>query len=171
MPPFLFVRDSLIRGSPSLRILDGSCGGTVFGARIRFVREEKSPRGYCAAIFVRTGSIFIFFAYNGKKACRLRRQRSAMEYSYRELRVKPVINLADGKNLGKTCDVVFSFPEGKFFGIVVPGGKFSFLHRNDLFIPLRSISKIGEDVIFVDLKGGRPTCKNEKPRRDYSEYE
>ncbi len=94
-----------------------------------------------------------------------------MEYSYRELRVKPVINLADGKNLGKTCDVVFSFPEGKFFGIVVPGGKFSFLHRNDLFIPLRSISKIGEDVIFVDLKGGRPACKNEKPRRDYSEYE
>ena len=85
-----------------------------------------------------------------------------MEISFRELRVKPVINLADGKNLGRPCDVVFSFPEGKFFGIVVPGGKFSFL---------RSISKIGEDVIFVDLKGGRPVCKNDKSRRDYTEYE
>ena len=94
-----------------------------------------------------------------------------MEISFRELRVKPVINLADGKNLGRPCDVVFSFPEGKFFGIVVPGGKFSFLHRNDLFIPLRCISKIGEDVVFVELKGGHSVPKNDKSRRDYTEYE
>ena len=44
-----------------------------------------------------------------------------METSYRELKCKYVVNVTDGKNLGKTCDIVFTFPEGRVIGIAVPG--------------------------------------------------
>ena len=43
-----------------------------------------------------------------------------METSYRELKCKYVVNIGDGKNLGKTCDIVFTFPEGRVIGIAVP---------------------------------------------------
>ncbi len=102
-----------------------------------------------------------------------------MECSYRELRTKCVINVVDGKNLGRVCDIVFTFPEGRVFGIVVPGScGIHLFHRNDIFIGLRNIVKIGADVILVDLKGMKPAGKGEKgreiaseQRRDYGEYE
>ena len=46
-----------------------------------------------------------------------------MEYSYSDLKKKSVINLSDGKNLGKICDLVISCPDGRVTGIVVPGKK------------------------------------------------
>ncbi len=107
-----------------------------------------------------------------------------MEISFSELHAKFVVNVADGKNLGKTCDVVFSFPEARVFGIVVPGKRFRVFKNNDLFIPLKNIVKIGTDVVLVDLhnapspggkKGG--CCREEPPagqgggRRSYEEYE
>ncbi len=102
-----------------------------------------------------------------------------MECSYRELKTKCVINIVDGKNLGRVCDIVFTFPEGRVFGIVVPGScGFHLFHRNDIFISLRNIVKIGADAILVDLKGMKPSGKQDKrsencmePRRDYGEYE
>ncbi len=102
-----------------------------------------------------------------------------MECSYRELKTKCVINIVDGKNLGRVCDIVFTFPEGRVFGIVVPGSYgFHLFHRNDIFISLRNIVKIGTDAILVDLKGMKPSGKQDKrsencmePRRDYGEYE
>lgn len=102
-----------------------------------------------------------------------------MECSYRELKTKCVINVVDGKNLGRVCDIVFTFPEGRVFGIVVPGScGFHLFHRNDIFISLRNIVKIGADAILVDLKGMKSSGKQEKraenymeSRRDYGEYE
>ena len=102
-----------------------------------------------------------------------------MECSYRELRTKCVINIVDGKNLGRVCDIVFTYPEGRIFGIVVPGScGIHLFHRNDLFISLHNLVKIGADAILVDLKGTKPNGKGEKPmpgcpnsRRDYGEYE
>lgn len=102
-----------------------------------------------------------------------------MECSYRELKTKCVINVVDGKNLGRVCDIVFTFPEGRVFGIVVPGScGVHLFHRNDIFISLCNIVKIGADVILVDLKGLKPSGKSEKrvegsmeSRRDYGEYE
>lgn len=110
-----------------------------------------------------------------------------METSYSELRSKFVVNVTDGKNLGRTCDVIFSFPEGRVFGIVVPGKRFRVFKSNDLFIPLKNIVKIGTDVVLVDLRsqpkpdqhGGkkRPQyygCAPEPPdegRRSFEEYE
>lgn len=109
-----------------------------------------------------------------------------METSYRELKCKFVVNVTDGRNLGRTCDIVFSFPDGRVFGIVVPGKKgIRFFKNNDLFISIKSIVKIGADVVLVDLKNakpeGRPNKKHDtycmtqdEPsygKRDYGEYE
>ena len=44
-----------------------------------------------------------------------------METSYRELKCKFVVNVTDGRNLGKTTDIVFTYPEGRVLGIAVPG--------------------------------------------------
>ena len=65
-----------------------------------------------------------------------------METSFTELRSKFVVNVTDGKNLGRTCDIIFSFPEAHVFGIVVPGKRFRIFKNNDLFIPLKNIIKI-----------------------------
>ena len=110
-----------------------------------------------------------------------------METSYSELRCTSVVNVVDGRNLGRTCDVIFSFPEGKTFGIVVPGKKFRIFKNNGLFIPLKNIVKIGTDVVLVDLKttpgsGCGPNKKQKgfcgfspeqesRDRRSYDEYE
>ena len=109
-----------------------------------------------------------------------------MEISYRELKCKYVVNVTDGRNLGRTCDIVFSFPEGRVFGIVVPGKRGIHIFRNnDLFISIKSIVKIGADVVLVDLKSTRPEGRPNKKqpyvcessdsqsygKRDYGEYE
>ena len=46
-----------------------------------------------------------------------------MEMSFSELRTKEVVNTADGRRLGKVCDLVFCYPENRLIGIVAPGGK------------------------------------------------
>lgn len=108
------------------------------------------------------------------------------------------VNLADGKRLGRVCDVVFTFPEGKVLGIVVPGGKGFRWGKADLFIDLRCVRKIGVDVVLVDIKaapkpekkrgkwednyppppppppqggGAPPLFRGNGERRDYGEYE
>jgi len=84
-----------------------------------------------------------------------------VETSFLELKQKQVINLCDGKQLGKVCDVAFTYPEGRVLGIVVPGGKGFRWGKADLFIDLKNVTKIGVDVIFVDLKSAP---KREKKR-------
>lgn len=110
-----------------------------------------------------------------------------METSFGEIKKKEVVNLADGKQLGKVCDLVFAYPEGKVLGLVVPGGKGFRFGKCDLFIDLKKVCKIGVDVILVDIKcAPKPSGKKQKweggyppeppppmprDRRDYGEYE
>lgn len=112
-----------------------------------------------------------------------------METSFSELHKKEAVNLTDGKRLGRVCDVVFTYPEGKVQGIVVPGGKGFRWGRAELFIDLKCVKKIGIDVILVDIKsapkpekrGGRwgapppressYSGSSASDRRDYSDYE
>jgi YlmC/YmxH family sporulation protein len=88
-----------------------------------------------------------------------------MELTFSELRAKEVVNTQDGKRLGKACDVALCYPENKWIGIIVPasgrgwGGK-----KNNLFIDLRHIVKVGEDVILVNV--GMPN-KNTDRRNPY----
>ena len=74
-----------------------------------------------------------------------------MEMSFSELRTKEVVNTADGRKLGKVCDIVFCYPENKILGFVVPGQRTFAAKRTDFFIELKNIVKIGDDVILVNV--------------------
>ena len=75
-----------------------------------------------------------------------------MEVTFCDLRSKEVVNIIDGRKLGKIVDIVLDTCCAKITGIVVPGDKKLFNFKNeDLFIPWRNIRKIGDDVILVEL--------------------
>ncbi|MBE7077652.1 MAG: YlmC/YmxH family sporulation protein [Clostridiales bacterium] len=80
-----------------------------------------------------------------------------MELSFSELRAKEVINTQDGRKLGKVCDIILCYPDNRWIGLVVPGGR-GFGKKHDLFIELKNIVKIGEDVILVNV--GFPRKQN-----------
>ena len=108
-----------------------------------------------------------------------------MELSFSELRAKEVVNTQDGRKLGKVCDVALCYPENKWIGIVVPNGRGWSSKKNSLFIDLKSIVKIGEDVILVNVGLPRKNqaskgCPPPHPRgfdcgyggeRNFEEYE
>ena len=73
-----------------------------------------------------------------------------MELSFSELRAKEVINTQDGRKLGKVCDIILCYPDNRWIGLVVPGSR-GFGKKNELFIELKNIVKIGEDVILVNV--------------------
>ncbi len=78
-----------------------------------------------------------------------------MESSFNELRCKEVINVVDGKSLGRITDIIFDVKCGKILGLVVPPVNRSFISflkgGNDIFIPYQNICKFGADVILVEM--------------------
>lgn len=71
-----------------------------------------------------------------------------------ELKRKEVINVRDGARLGCVCDLEIECESGLVKSLVVPGPPHFFgLLKNDeeLVIPFSRISKIGGDVILVDI--------------------
>lgn len=108
-----------------------------------------------------------------------------MEVIFSELRQKEVINVSDGKHLGKVCDLKFTFPDGNVLGVCVTGCKGFKLTKQELFVPLKCVTKIGEDAVLVNLNDGAPPAKPQPPqncpppcppcpppsRRSFDEYE
>lgn len=88
-----------------------------------------------------------------------------MEVSFLDLREREIINVYDGKKLGRVIDVVFNNVSGVVSGIVVPGNKKLFHRSDDVFIPLEKIKRIGNDVILVGVQ------QEEFFRRDKSKNE
>ena len=74
-----------------------------------------------------------------------------MDLTFNTLRSKEIINIYDGKRLGRITDVSFDNRSGRVLGFVVPGIKKVFKKAEDLFIPLELVKKIGDDVILVRL--------------------
>lgn len=74
-----------------------------------------------------------------------------MELGFNELKKKSVINVLDGRDLGKICDLIFTYPDGKIKAIIVPGKRNAFFKTNELIIDLRCIEKIGNDAVLVRL--------------------
>jgi YlmC/YmxH family sporulation protein len=91
-----------------------------------------------------------------------------METGYCQVRQKEVVNICDGKKLGRVCDVVFTFPEGKVEGFVVPGGRGFF--RPEVFVELKKVVKIGEDTILVEMRT-MPKSSLPKHGHGYAERE
>lgn len=96
----------------------------------------------------------------------------ARQYSFVELSKKTVVNVADGKELGRTCDLVFS-GMGGVCGFVVPGKKSlikSITSADTIFIPWNRIIKIGADIILVELVGNYAcTLSDEQPQEAQKE--
>ncbi len=77
-----------------------------------------------------------------------------METSFCELKGKEVINIVDGKKLGRIIDIVFDTNCGRILGIVVPCYNKSwniFKSSDDIFIPFNCICKFGDDAILVQI--------------------
>ena len=84
-----------------------------------------------------------------------------MEVTFQELRQEEVVSVETGARLGRICDLSFNFKSGCVLGFILPGKGFFF--REDLFIPLSGVEKIGEDVVFVTLPGENPPISPKKP--------
>lgn len=100
-----------------------------------------------------------------------------MEISFSELRCKEVINLYDGKRLGRIVDISFNKDSGMVLGFIVPAEKKLFKKNEDIFIPLCNIKKIGEDVLLVklspieeDIKKPKLTEKQIEENKIYARY-
>lgn len=68
---------------------------------------------------------------------------------------KDIINITDGKRLGKISDLELDLNQGRVRALIVPGsGRFFGMFgggSNDVVIPWSNIVKIGVDVILVRL--------------------
>lgn len=74
-----------------------------------------------------------------------------MEYNFSDLKKKNVINVLDGRDLGKISDLIISYPDGKIKSIIVPGKKNCFFSSCELIISFCCIERIGDDAILVKL--------------------
>ncbi|MEG1394353.1 MAG: YlmC/YmxH family sporulation protein [Clostridia bacterium] len=77
------------------------------------------------------------------------------ELTFCELKEKEVVNICDGKKLGRLLDMSFSL-QGNIVGIIVPGDRRIFKNiagGDSVFVPWKCIVKIGEDAILVELGG------------------
>ena len=72
-----------------------------------------------------------------------------------DLREKEIINLQNGHRLGYVHDVEITLPQGEVQALIVLGTSrfFGLLGREeDVVIPWNKITKIGEDIILVDME-------------------
>ena len=79
-----------------------------------------------------------------------------MILSYKELKKRDVVNIADGRSFGKLTDLRLDFPCGVLNGIVVcdkkRSGLFGLWCKSEIFIDEKNIIRIGGDVILVNIK-------------------
>ena len=73
-----------------------------------------------------------------------------------ELRCKEIINIATGQRLGYVCDAEIELPAGIVKALIVPGpcrffGLFG--REPDFLIPMDCITRIGQDIILVEIRG------------------
>lgn len=71
-----------------------------------------------------------------------------------DLQSKDIVNVIDGKNIGNIIDVRINEVTGNIEALVIEPNKnfFSFMNRGtDTEINWKNITKIGEDVILVNI--------------------
>lgn len=89
------------------------------------------------------------------------------EYTFCELREREVINVTDGRKLGRLNDIALN-AKGQTIGLIVPGAKSFFKNitgSDNIFVPWQCILKIGDDVILVNLSNntGTKTAQTDNP--------
>ena len=70
-----------------------------------------------------------------------------------DLQSKNIVNVFDGKNVGNIIDANIN-SDGSIESLVIETNKkfLSFSREDDMLVPWNDITKIGEDVILVNLK-------------------
>ena len=70
-----------------------------------------------------------------------------------DLQTKTIVNVKDGKNIGSIIDANINF-DGSIESLVIESPKkiLSFSKDDDMVVRWKEISKIGDDVILVDVK-------------------
>lgn len=73
-----------------------------------------------------------------------------------DLRMREIINVADGRRLGPIKDIDIDLEEGRINAIILPGhgsGRLMGIlgREEEVVVPWQKIKKIGIDVILVDL--------------------
>lgn len=70
-----------------------------------------------------------------------------------DLQTKNIVNMVDGKNVGSIIDANIN-QEGNIESLVIETNKrfLSFSKDEDLLVLWKDITKIGEDVILINLK-------------------
>ncbi|MBQ9145868.1 MAG: YlmC/YmxH family sporulation protein [Clostridia bacterium] len=79
-----------------------------------------------------------------------------MNITFNELRGKDVVNMADGRKLGHILDLTLSM-SGQVVGVSLPHDKSLFAATcsgRTVFLPWRCITRIGDDIILVNLGEG-----------------
>ncbi len=88
--------------------------------------------------------------------------------SFYELRDKDVVNVSNGENLGRICDIDIDLDTARVCALILPGksrclGLFG--RADDITIAWSEITLIGEDVILINkcmpvcnIKRGKGSC-------------
>ena len=82
-----------------------------------------------------------------------------------ELRCKEIINICSGHRLGYVCDAEVEFPSGQVTALIVPGPArfFGLFGREpDFLIPMSCVTKLGRDIILVEVSGNYDRGKRNK---------
>lgn len=79
-----------------------------------------------------------------------------MEVTFTSFKQKDVVNLLDGKNLGRVCDITFSSPENRVLGLTVTGCKGFHFTKQEIFLPIQTVVKIGDDAVLVKFGKSEP---------------
>ena len=82
-----------------------------------------------------------------------------------ELRCKEIINICSGHRLGYVCDAEVELPSGQVTALIVPGPArfFGLFGREpDFLIPMSCVTKLGRDIILVEVSGNYDRGKRNK---------
>ena len=86
-------------------------------------------------------------------------------YTLRELECRDVINLYDGRLLGRISDLEIDSDSGKTTAIYISAGSFWSAGKDEVRIPWEDIRCVGEDAVLVEFRrecgcSGRRVRKN-----------
>lgn len=87
---------------------------------------------------------------------------------FEELRCKEIINICSGHRLGYVSDAELDLPSGSLKALIVPGPArfFGLFGREpDFLIPMECVTKLGQDIILVEVSGNYDRSK--KQRKTY----
>lgn len=92
-----------------------------------------------------------------------------MVINYNDLKKKDVVNVSNGKNLGKINDLIIDSECGKILKIIVPGKKNGIFFCDEMEIRFSQITKIGDDAILVKLSDCKPILEKTDTLEDNDE--